>query len=484
MKNPVKFFFDKTETDTHVPNIDLTFHAIGLAGQNMTYGFTNNWWFLFCNDILHVDPKQVGLIQSLSKLWDAVNDPLIGSFVDKHRFKNGEKMRPYLLLTPPFIGILSALMFMSFSTNAVTSLLIMLVLYFLWDLFYSFQDTALWGILAVSSPHSEERSRVAQWISIGAGAGSALVGIFPLMKGENVLNALNMTPAGMYLVGGIFFGLGGQLLSLMAYRQKERVRSEGQKGDSLKDIFHGLFQNKVLLLISLARFLQQATPVLDWEHFFLSSVEYNAGSMHIDGGTAQFLYGLLIGIPGALCMFVATKIAEKAGGMKKLLILSQILSIGLRVVCYFIGYQSLGQMAAVMVLMSVVSIPGNMMDIAHRSLTSDSIDYIEWKTGVRNEGISFSIQNFISKMQSSATSLIKGFILNALKYDSYVDKNKQNPVYLKWQWPIFMLGPVIGAINYLIVISFVKDDKELKAKVERELKERREALQTANETQN
>lgn len=476
MKNPIGFLFDKTETETHIPNRDLLFHAAGLAGQNMTYGFTNGWWFLFCNDILHIDSKQVGLIQSVSKLWDAINDPLIGSFVDRRRFKTGEKLRPYLKITPPFIGVLSAMMFMSFSSNALTSLIIMLVLYFFWDLIYSVQDTALWGIMAVSSPHSEERSRVAQWISIGAGAGSALVGVFPLIKGENVLNALHMTPAQMYLAGGLFFGLGGELISLMAYRQKERVRSEGQKGDSLKDIFRGLFQNKVLLTISLARFLQQVTPVLDWEHFFVSSVEYNIGSMHIDGGTAQFLYGLLIGAPGALCMFAATKIAEKMGGMKKLLIISQILSIGLRVICYFIGYQSIGQMAAVMALMAVVSIPGNMMDIAHRSLTSDSIDYVEWKTGVRNEGISFSIQNFISKMQSSASSLIKGFILNALKYDSYVDKNKQNPVYLKWQWPIFMLGPVIGSVFYLITITFVKDDKELKATVERELKERREAV--------
>lgn len=483
MKNLIKFLLDKTETDTHVPNRDLFFHAAGLAGQNMTYGFTNNWWFLFCNDILHISSGQVGMIQSVSKLWDAVNDPLIGSFVDKHRFKNGEKLRPYLLITPPFIGVLSALMFMNFSSNAATSLLIMLVLYFFWDLCYSFQDTALWGILAVSSPHSEERSRVAQWISIGAGAGSALVGIFPLLKGENVLNALHLTPAGMYLAGGVFFGLGGELLSLTAYRQKERVRSESVKGDSLKDIFKGLFQNKVLLLISLARFLMQVTPVLDWEHFFLSSVEYNVGSMHIDGGTAQFLYGLLIGIPGTLCMFIATKIAAKVGGMKKLLIVSQILSIGLRVICYLIGYQSLGQMAAVMVLMAVVSVPGNMMDIAHRSLTSDSIDYVEWKTGVRNEGISFSIQNFISKMQSSASSLIKGFILTALHYDSYTDKNKQNAVYLKWQWPIFMLGPVIGAISYLIVISFVKDDKELKERVERELKERRKALLVNEKTE-
>ena len=476
MKNPIAFLFDNTETETHIPNRDILCHAAGLAGQNMTYSFTTNWWFLFCNDILHIDSKRVGFIQSISKCWDAVNDPLIGSMVDRHRFKSGEKLRPYLLMTPPFIGIASMLMFMNFSSNPTISLFIMLGLYFLWDLTYSFQDTALWGIMAVSSPHSEERARVAQWISIGAGAGSSVVSIFPLIKSDGVLSAMHMTPAGMYLLGGVLFGLGGELISMLAYKQKERIKAESQKGDSVKDIFRGLFQNRTLLIISLARFLQQVTPVLDWEHFFVSSVSYDVGKTHIDGGTAQFLYGLITGIPGGVCMFAATKIAEKIGGMKKLLITSQIVAIVLRIVAYFVGFSTLPQMIIVMLLISIVQIPANSMDIAHRSLTSDSIDYVEWKTGVRNEGISFSIQNFISKMQASASALIKGFILNALKYDSYVDKTKQNPVYLKWQWPIFMLGPVFGAVMYLIAISFIKDDKELKAKVERELKERREAV--------
>ena len=475
MKNPIAFLFDKTETETHVPNRDILCHAVGLAGQNMTYGYTNGWWFLFCNDILHISPKQVGLMQSISKCWDAVNDPLIGSLVDRHRFKSGEKLRPYLIITPPFIGIFSMLMFMRFTSDTTAALIIMFALYFFWDLTYSFQDTALWGILAVSSPHSQERSRVAQWISIGAGAGNALVGLFPMMKGENVLNALRMTPAGMYMLGGVIFGLGGELISMAAYKQKERISVPSQQGDSIKDIFYGLFQNRTLLLISLARFLQQVTPVLDWEHFFVSSVSYDTGKFSIDGGTAQFLYGLLTGIPGSACMFAAAKLADKIGGMKKLLVISQITAIVLRIAAYFVGFETLPKMIIVMLLISIVQIPANSMDIAHRSLTSDSIDYVEWKTGIRNEGISFSVQNFISKMQSSASSLIKGLILNALGYDSYTDKNKQNPVYMKWQWPIFMLGPVFGAVMYLIVISFIKDDREMRDRVEKELAERRAA---------
>ncbi|MGI6745363.1 MAG: hypothetical protein ACOX45_04190 [Acutalibacteraceae bacterium] len=49
-------------------------------------------------------------------------------------------------------------------------------------------------------------------------------------------------------------------------------------------------------------------------------------------------------------------------------------------------------------------------------------------------------------------------------------------IFKKFQWPMFILGPVSGALLYLFFISFVKDDKAHKAEVERKLKDRREAL--------
>lgn len=474
LQNPIKFFFSKEAEEGYVPNRDLLAHSVALTGQNMTYGFISGWWFTFCTDILKISPDTVGWITSLSRLWDAVNDPLIGSLMDKHRFKSGEKLRPYTLYTPPIIGIISALMFVAYATNIKLTIAIMMVLYFVWDILYSIQDVALWGMIAVSSPHSEERARVAQWVSIGAGAGGIFVGLFPNFLGDNFLNALNIETKTVYLFGGIILGLGGELISMLAYKQKERIRTINDKGDSIKEIFRALGHNKVLLTISLARFLQALSPGLDWIHFFESSISFDIGSKHIDGGNAQFIFGMLVGVPGAIAIFFATRFIKKLGGMKKLLIVSQIANIALRIISFFVGYKSLWQLAIVLILMSIGSIPGSMMDIAHRSLTSDSIDYIEWKTGVRNEGISFSVQNFISKMQGAVSFLIKGYILKFLSYDADLKKYNQNPTYMKWQWPTFILGPVVGSIFYLMAISFVDDNPERKAMVEAELKERRE----------
>lgn len=473
MKNPVSFLFTKEAKAGYVENRRLFSYSVGLAGQNMTYSFISNWLFYYANVLLHIDSKKVGYITSISKVWDAINDPMIGAIVDRRRCKSGEKLRPYLIKLPPIIGILSAIMFINYGLPPSTMIVIIIIIFLVWDYFYSFQDVALWGMVAASSPHSEERSRVAQWVSIGAGAGSSIAGTFPLIKSESNLERLGISAATMFMIGAFVFGLGGELISMFAYNMKEQVHSEKPK----ENVLHSLTiirHNRELLLISAARFAECLSLTVPWPYFFESQVSYQIGSTYIDGGTSQFLYGLIIGIPGAFAIFAATKFARKIGGMKKILILSQLSSILIRIISYFIGFQTLPQIGFVMLLMSLTSIPSSMKDIAHRSITSDSIDYVEWKTGFRTEGISFSIQNFISKITSSVGLFINGLVLSRLGFDSKISMTLQNTLFMKWQWPLFMLGPAIGATLYLFVIIFVRDDMNTKRQIEQDLRERRE----------
>ncbi|MGN1194601.1 MAG: MFS transporter, partial [Acutalibacteraceae bacterium] len=138
-----------------------------------------------------------------------------------------------------------------------------------------------------------------------------------------------------------------------------------------------------------------------------------------------------------------------------------------------------------------MNIPINMKDIAHRSLISDSIDEVELKTGERTEGISFSMQNFISKLTSAESKFIQGYLLKFLKFDNNVKRPAgKNPIgyqtgrFLKYRWHQFMLGPVVGSVLYLIVILFLNDDREHMAEVERQLKLKREAEQQQAEAIN
>ncbi len=462
-----------SEKDGVIPGRNLFAYAAGIAGQNMNYGFINGWLFYFCNNVLKISADAVGMITGISRLWDSINDPIIGALIDRHTFKkSGEKLRPYLIYLPAIIGIISLMMFKDWNLGSEKAIIYVLVLYLLWDLVYSMQDVALWGMLALSSPRSEERTRAAQWTAIGVTAGGALAGLVPLVK-DIAINNFGATDKSFFFGAALILGLGGQLISMSAYKMKESVKNDKKENESLFEAIFVLRHNKTMLLISLARILEYIKLSVPWAYFFESQVFYKVGGMEIGGGTTQFVYGLLTGAPGTFAQFAATKIVDKVGGMKRVLVLAQVSSIVLRIFAYFIGFKNIWKIIIVAVLMGLQSIPAFMVNIAHRSLMSDSIDYVEYKTGKRTEGITFSMQNFATKVGDAIALFINGKLLTLVGYNQNLAMTAQNAVFMKWQWPMFILGPIVGAVLYLAVIVFVKDDNEERKFIEGELKKRR-----------
>lgn len=473
------------QKDGYIPNRSLFAYATGIAGQNMNYGLINSWLFYFCNNVLKISADAVGMITGISRLWDSINDPIIGALIDRHTFKkSGEKLRPYLIYLPAIIGIISLLMFKDWNLGSEKAIIYVLVLYLIWDLAYSMQDVALWGMLALSSPRSEERARAAQWTAIGVTAGGALAGIVPLAK-DIAVNNFGATDKSFFFAAALILGLGGQLISMSAYKMEESVKNENKEKESLFEAIFVLRHNKTMLLISLARILEYIKLSVPWAYFFESQVFYKVGGTDIGGGTVQFVYGLLTGAPGTFAQFAATKIVDKVGGMKRVLILAQVSSIVLRIISYFVGFKNIWNIVIVAVLMGLQSIPAFMVNIAHRSLMSDSIDHVEYKTGKRTEGITFSMQNFATKVGDALALFINGKLLTLVGYNQNIAMTAQNAVFMKWQWPMFILGPVVGAVLYLAVIVFVKDDKEERKFIEEELKKRRsEAVESAKKEMN
>ncbi|HIT53146.1 MAG TPA: MFS transporter [Candidatus Fimivicinus intestinavium] len=481
--NPLRFFFNKEAKEGYVPNRELFAYSAALAGQNATYGIVNQWIFYFCTNVLHMRPDHVGAITSLSRVWDAVNDPIVGVIIDRRNYKPGQKLHPFLGKLPIVIGILSALLFCNFGLGETGSIAVFLCIYLVWDLTYSFQDTALWGTMSLISPHSEERGRVSQWLNIGVGAGGGIVGIISLLMGIGEKEGISLST--QFLCYGLVFGFGGELLSSLAAKTKERVEYVKEKRlqsfwQDLADLRH----NKILILLLLAQVVSFFDGAIPQIYFFEYCTSYQIGSIEINGQTAQFLYGLLINIFGALSMFFATKVAEKLGGMRNVIILAKVTNIVTRCIAFFIGYQTLGQMAAVMAFMSIGAIPNNMVGIAQRSILCDSVDYVEWKTGKRTEGISFSMQNLTNKLLDSIKLYFCGRVLDYLRFDGEltVDQlRKVSPQYFKAQWPLFMLLPALGSLLYLIPFLCIRYSKQQKAQVEQELIQRHEQEERAKE---
>ena len=492
MKHDPFFLFSKEETETHLPNREILYYAVGLTGQNISYSFLSNrlTYFYENHAVSEKNAGLVGKLMSATYVWDAINDVFIGAWVDAREHKPYKKLYPYLLYFPPLIGLLCSMMFVSFGKSDGFRLAYLGACYFLWDFLYSFQDVGLWGLIALSSPHSAERGRVAQWVSIGAGAGGAIGGAFPLLW-DVFKNSFGLPEKQIFTLFAFVFGLGGELLSMTAHRFRERVDAPRQAHENPLQAMAVLRHNPTLLLISLARFVKDTYPKINQTYFFQS--EYRSGRVLGGGGTAEMIYGVVSGIPGSVALFFANRVIAAMGGAKRMLIFSQLLAIGVRLTGFFVGripavrYDTLPGFILMALIISLANIPGYLMDIAHRTLISDSIDEVELKTGLRTEGVSFSMQNFTSKITGGAGTLIQNFFLfRVLGYKAYKDDdyiNMQGETFYKWQFPLFMLGPVAGAVLYIIVISFVKDDPKRRDEVERALKERRAAAADGRPTE-
>lgn len=485
LKNPLGFLFSREENDEHISNREIVSYAIGASGQAITGGFISGRINFFYENHVVTGEKShyVGKIMTLSIIWDAINDILVGGFVDRRAHKPYQKMKPYLTVVPPLIGGLSIATFLAGFENDIFNLIFLIATYFFWDLLYSFEEVGIWGMLALSSPHSHERARVTQWVSIGAGLGGYIPKLFPTFW--DLLKNVGMRERYIFIMFAFIFGIGGQLMARRAAKFHERIDAPVQKDESFIKSLTVLKHNPTLILVGLAKTIHEIYPRIDRTYFYRSQFNNNP---KFKGGTAETLYDTLSSIPGACSVFFANKLINKFGGMKRYLLISQLAIIGARIVAYFVGiipnweFSTFRGFLIMCIIIGVSSGFTSFMDIAHRSLINDSIDEVELKTGLRTEGISSSMLSFFNKITSSITALIKNFTLYSfLGYQALTDNADYNVAhqsakFYKWQYPIFMLAPIIGEALYMIVIAFVNDNKERKADIERQLAERRAGL--------
>ena len=162
------------EEKKYIGRREQTGFLVGLSGQNMVYSLIGASFFTyFMTDIALFPALVVSVLLIVVKVWDGVNDPIVGSFIDKHTFKNGEKLRPFLRYTPLPVGIFTVLLFVVFSTKEELLWLrvsYFVIMYICWDLAYTVQDVSIWGITAAVSPNSTERDRFVQWARTSAPA--------------------------------------------------------------------------------------------------------------------------------------------------------------------------------------------------------------------------------------------------------------------------------------------------------------------------
>ena len=195
----------------------------GMFGQNMIYNVVAVGLYYYFQNVICLPAIALGWIFAIARIWDAINDPMMGSIVDKTKTKWG-KCRPYLIFSPIVICVITCVSFFNgnyavakMNGNHTAMVLIVMwasISYILWGMSYTVGDIPLWGIISRITEDEKDRSTLISLSRIIAsiGAGLVVVSIVALSQSLNTALKLDVNAQKGFIIVAIITTIIGSLL--------------------------------------------------------------------------------------------------------------------------------------------------------------------------------------------------------------------------------------------------------------------------------
>ena len=224
--------------------------TLGAFGRSGIYTLMSMFTLVFFQNGAGLTLGQGTTIILIGRIFDAINDPMMGMIVDRTKSRWG-KMRPYLLFSPVPIAITTILLFTApFEDGSTAAFVWALVTYILWGVAFTVQDVPFWGLSSVITPLESERT---SFIST-ARLGSTFGGILPALL-VPILYQSNLGYNKGFFISALLFALLGCGLSILIFFvSKERVPKMDHT-PSFKETFVVLGKDKLLIIVIFAAIL-------------------------------------------------------------------------------------------------------------------------------------------------------------------------------------------------------------------------------------
>lgn len=440
-------------------------------------GLTQGYLLIFYTTILRVNPILVGAMFLVSKIWDGVNDPIEGSIIDRTRSKYG-KLRPYLIYGSIPYAILTVLLFIPVHFSETLNVVYMYVTYIIWCSAYTFVDAPLQALPSVSSPNNDERTKM---ISLGRLLGSAggefsmvviSIGFFVLKSASMVYLSSAMILAGLGAVSLIFGGL----------RIKENIPAKPIETHNIFEGFRYLGKNKPLLLMISGNFLSFFRNIVS------ASVVYVITYIFLKP-ESQLLFVIPATIGGLIGMLMPAILGKKISSKKQYIYATLFLSVVLSLI-FIVGKIQMN-IFIIAGLMFFTGIPTGILNVVPTLMCADTLDYMEWKEGTRQEGITFSLMSFRSKVASGFKDFTMTLILLWIGFTAtgigelIPNKTDLYQQSAETQTGLFLMFTMIPAVfNLLSILPFLfyKLHGKFLKDIQKELEDKRFAAKESPES--
>ena len=391
-------------------------------GQNMVLTFVSTFLLMYLTQYAGISKEgllAVTAIMAAGKVFDALNDPIMGTLVDKTRTRWG-KLRPYILFSALPVAFFSVALFCLPNGSEALKLWFFGICYVLWDVAYTMCDVPYWGLIGAAFRQEGERAKVISYVrAFGAIAlGLATLGAPWLAKLLSFSSETTGTGWSLAAIVVCVVGMGMFLLAFFNTREKHNYAAEPQV--SLKTMFAAFFQNKPLFLVLLGSILGFGRNIVQAGGAVFAVIAYN------DEGYFTLIGGAIIA-GMAIASFLAPALLKKVSD-KPLMVISSLLAAAIYAVMYLLGYQNL------YVMMGMIFLTGltlGIFTVVQTTMIASAVDQMERKTGIRNDGIAFSSLTFVSKLMGSLAVLVFGAVLAGIGYEKgvFVTNGMKDAVY-------------------------------------------------------
>ncbi len=397
-------------------------YALGDAGGLLTFSLIGAFQNKFYTDALGISPAKIAILILVARIWDAINDPLWGAFIQSRKPRPSGQFRPWIIGFSIPLAVSAALMFLKIPGLTETKYLVYAyITYIMYGMMYTAVNIPYGSLASVVTDDELERSSLSMWRSIGAGVGG--------LPGTIILPMIVYTVAGKYPNGKdiqvlnetklfwcvVILSVVSVFVYFLHYKMtKERIAPQKKKKDENYNAIatlSALMKNRAFVMLCIASML-----LIAFQFYYQSTYTY----LFTDYFGKPGLYALVTVCtygPMAIFIPIMNKLIKKFG-KKELCAFGMAFATVACLILFFLRGSALAENPYVFLGFTFFSGLGQTFLVLEVwALVMDVIDYHEVRTGKREEGMAYAFFSFTRKLGQTLAGVGLNALLAVIHYD-------------------------------------------------------------------
>ncbi len=423
-------------------------HAAAVFGQNLVYNVLTLFLLVYLYEDLKLSSRGIAtltVVLTAVRIWDAVNDVVIGLVIDRTRTRWGT-YRPYPVLTAAPIAILTTALFAipapADPSGEVRVIVLVAIAYLLWDIVYTASDVPLWSLTSVMTGDEVERTKIVARARVAA-----------------MIALATMTTTGPWLgstIGWTWTALlvsviGMGLFALASFLTKERVQHNPDPVPVFDAVAH-IARNRPLHRVLASIVLGFGTAIFSIGGAVIAVVIFG------DVTAFTVLGGAMIG--GIVVGLLGSPVLLRRVSRRNALVGANLAGSAVFASMWFTGY---GSMVLVAVGLFLVGITMGVNLVCMTAMIGDSADDTELRTGERTDGSCFAGMTFTTKLNAALATMVFGLAVARSGYES------GQPVTGDMRDTIWLACTVLPAISLVLSVlplrGYAVDERTMAARL-------------------